>query len=138
MGSYRSIITGPPEPLEQLVREVCEHISKKDKVKNAVRYEDITVSEAREIHKLNEFHDSYPYLFHFPWDEIPDYLDSIEQRGYEKITGIGLWLICYHYSPGTVIENNRSQIIQYVIDDGADGSITPFSYDWAQEFVTEL
>ena len=90
MGSYRSIVVGPPEPLENFVREVCSHISAKDEIKNTVDYEEISINKAREIHKLNEHHDSYPYLFHFPWKEMPGYLDILEGENYEKIKGKGI------------------------------------------------
>lgn len=138
MGSHRSIIIGPPEPVNDLSQEVCEYISRKDRIKNRIDFEHISINTARKIHAYEEFHNSYPYLYHFPWDELPEYLNLLEDKGYDKIKGEAIWFVCYNYSPGSEIEERKSEIIQYVIEDESDGAITPFSYDPAQDYVTEM
>jgi hypothetical protein len=137
MGSYRAILIGPPGPLTELVGDVCSYIDERDVIKNTTEYEEFTLSDAREVYQYEQFHESYPYLFQFPRRKLLSYLDDLERKGYEKIAGQGIWFIAYHRSPGTVIENRRREIIQYTIEDGSGGTVTPFSYDPAQDFKTE-
>jgi hypothetical protein len=138
MGSYRVIVIGPPDPVQDLVQEVCDYISQKDEIKNTKSYEQFSLNKARKILQLEAFHTSHPFLFHFPKEQLSNYLTTLEEKGYEKITGEGIWFVCFNYSPGSVLENRRPNVVKYMIEDGSDGSITPFSYDPAQDFKTEM
>ena len=138
MGSYRVILIGPPDPLDGLVQEVCSLVSEHDKVKNSIEYEELSVERATETYHYRSFHDEYPYLFHFPREKTLDYLSTLGRRGYEKISGHGIWFVAYHCSPGSIIEEERPSTVQYTIEDGDGTTITPFSYDPAQDFKKEM
>jgi len=138
MASFRALIIGPPDPVENLVDGVCNHIREKDEIKNTVEYEGFSLDYARQILQLDEFHDSFPYLFKFSKPVLSDYLGELEEKGYTNITGVGVWFVCYNYSPGQVLEERRPRVVKYRIEDGSGGSVTPFSYDPAQDFKTEL
>lgn len=138
MGSYRSIIIGPPEAVNDLSQEVCEYISKKDTIKNRIDFEHISIDAARRILTYDEFHDSYPYLYQFSEHDLSEYLDFLEDEGYNKIKGEGIWFVCYNHSPEGEIEERRTEIIRYIIEDDGDRGTTPFSYDPNQDYVTEM
>jgi hypothetical protein len=138
MGSYRAIVVGPPDLVNELVSEVCEYIKKKDKVKNTRSFETVSIPKAKKIVKYEENFDGYPYLYRFSWEEIPDYLRTLEEQGYSEIVGEGIWFVCYNYSPEDELKKRKPDFVRYVIEDDTDGSTTPFSSDPAQDFKTDM
>ena len=138
MSSYRAIVIGPPDRVHSLTDEVCDIVSQRDQIKNTTSYETLDIDTARDILSYEEFFENYPYLYHFPWRQLPNYLDQIENQGYNRITGRGMWFIAYSSSPGSLLEERRSEIIRYTIEDEGEGATTPFSYDPAQDFKTDM
>ena len=138
MGSFRSIVIGPPDELRSLTDNVQRYISRKDTVKNTIWYETLSITTAHDVLSLEAFFDGYPYLDHFRRGNLRTYLDDLEQEGYNRIAGKGIWFVAYNYSPKQVIEERRPDTIQYIIEEDGGKAYTPFSYDPNQEFKTEL
>ena len=139
MGSFRGIVIGPPESVDQTIGETCTKIARKDRIKNTLEYGEISTDDCREILNYRDNHDTYPFLYLFDSrEELLEYLDQLENEGYNLISGTGFWFICYHYSPEEHLEQYSDPLVRYVVRKDGGRSDSPFSYDPRQDFVTEL
>lgn len=65
-------------------------------------------------------------------------MHTLEEQGYNEIVGEGIWFVCYHHLPEDELEERKPNLVRYIIEDSTDGSTTPFSYDPAQNFKTDM
>lgn len=137
MGSYCAVVVGPPSAVNRTVEGVRSDIDDRDAVEEVTEYRTFSIDQAHDALKIQNQFDCYPYLWKFHKSQMKQYLYDLDRCGYDQIKGTGLWLVCYHNDPDQLLSENKDSTAEYHLDQDGGKSITPFSYDPAQDYVTE-
>jgi hypothetical protein len=137
MGSFRLILAGPENEIDEVMSFITTEFKKDGSIKNVVEFETFETQTASKILKDNTSFDGYPYLENFQRVRVLNWLSSLENKGYDRIAGRGIWFVSYG-SPIDLLSSSDLNTVLYDLEKGEANSSVPFSYDPAQDYNDEM
>ena len=137
MGSFRVILAGPQSEIDESSSSIISEFEQNGSIKNKIEFETVPVEMAKKIIKGEISFDGYPYLDNFERVRVLNWLSGLENKGYNKVSGRGIWFVSYE-SPIDVLSNDKFDTILYDLQKGTASSSIPFSYDPAQDYKDEI